>query len=107
MFGRHHGEDSKRLISSQLSGKYTGKASFNHRAVINLDSVNLFHDKGVFSIFLDGLFQKAASAVSGAMESPTVPEGQDKRKAPAEAPAKGMSIDAILGQLASMKDNAL
>ena len=37
--------------------------------------VNLFHDKGVFSIFLDGLFQKAASAVSGAMESPTVPEG--------------------------------
>lgn len=31
---------------------------------------------------------------------------QDKRKAPAEAPAKGMSIDAILGQLASMKDNA-
>ncbi len=31
---------------------------------------------------------------------------QDKRKAPAELPSKGMSIDAILGQLASMKDNA-
>ena len=31
---------------------------------------------------------------------------QDKRKAPAEAPSKGMSIDAILAQLASMKDNA-
>lgn len=42
MFGRHHGEDSKRLISSQLSGKYTGKASFNHRAVINLDTGERF-----------------------------------------------------------------
>lgn len=31
---------------------------------------------------------------------------QDKRKAPAEASSKGMSIDAILAQLASMKDNA-
>ena len=32
---------------------------------------------------------------------------QDKRhKAPAEPPSEGMSIDAILGQLASMKDNA-
>ena len=31
---------------------------------------------------------------------------QGKRKAPAEASSKGMSIDAILGQLASMKDNA-
>lgn len=31
---------------------------------------------------------------------------QDKRKAPAEAPSKGMSIDAVLAQLASMKDNA-
>ena len=32
---------------------------------------------------------------------------QDKRhKAPAEPPSEGMSIDAILAQLASMKDNA-
>ena len=32
---------------------------------------------------------------------------QDQRhKAPAEPPSKGMSIDAILAQLASMKDNA-
>ena len=31
---------------------------------------------------------------------------QDKRKAPAEAPSKGMSIDAILEQLADLKDIA-
>ena len=32
---------------------------------------------------------------------------QDKRKAPAEAPSKGMSIDAILERLADLKDVAL
>ena len=42
MFGNHHREDSKRLISSRLSGKYTGKESFNHRAVINLDTGERF-----------------------------------------------------------------
>lgn len=31
---------------------------------------------------------------------------QDKRKAPAEAPSKGMSIDAILERLADLKDIA-
>jgi len=31
---------------------------------------------------------------------------QDKRKAPAEAPIKGMSIDAILGHLGDLKDIA-
>ena len=38
----HHREDSKRLISSRLSGKYAGKASFNHRAVVNLDTGERF-----------------------------------------------------------------
>ena len=33
-------------------------------------------------------------------------QGKRKAPAPAEPPSKGMSIDAILGQLASMKDNA-
>ena len=32
---------------------------------------------------------------------------QDKRKAPAEASSKGMSIDAILERLADLKDAAL
>lgn len=42
MFGSRHRDESRRLISTRLSGKYVGKASFNHRAVINLDTGERF-----------------------------------------------------------------
>lgn len=42
MYGRHHRADSKKVISERLSGKYVGKDSFNHRAVINLDTKETF-----------------------------------------------------------------
>ncbi len=42
MYGAKHSIESCRLISEKLSGKYTGKNSFNHRAVINLDTNEMF-----------------------------------------------------------------
>lgn len=43
MYGTVHSEETRKLISERLAGKYTGKNSFNHRAVINLDTGEQFN----------------------------------------------------------------
>ena len=42
MYGKQHSGKTRKLISDRLTGKYTGKTSFNHRAVINLDTGERF-----------------------------------------------------------------
>lgn len=42
MYGKHHSDESKRLIASRLVGRYTGKDSANHRPVINIDTGERF-----------------------------------------------------------------
>lgn len=42
MFGRHHSEETRQLIAERLRGKYIGKDSAFHKAVINLDTGEKF-----------------------------------------------------------------
>lgn len=42
MYGKHHSEETRKLIAERLAGKYTGKDSMNHRAVVNLDTGEKF-----------------------------------------------------------------
>lgn len=42
MFGTKHSEETRKLISKRLLGKYTGKDSAFHKAVINLDTGERF-----------------------------------------------------------------
>ena len=42
MYGKQHNNETRKLISNRLAGKYTGKNSFNHRAVVNLDTGEKF-----------------------------------------------------------------
>lgn len=42
MYGKQHSEETRKLIAEQLTGKYTGKNSFNHKPVVNLDTGEKF-----------------------------------------------------------------